>query len=244
MCHIGLIVHESIAMESKFKGLTEDERVSFRNSLEDDNSRNCYLRDIPDFESAVKYCSGLIDIARPLLTANPLTQQEFDDILRAVDYNSPIAISANSLCVYGIVFTLLHEASHVILGQDLMKKGTVQEEIEADHNAFWALSNDLEGKQRNTAMMGCICALTSLLFFNPGLTPDENFPHPREDDRLFSFYDILKSEKNSYTEMITILLAAWATTFHVENFPVLSLSYEDSLARQRSFLSSIGRVEA
>ena len=241
MCHVGLIIHESIAVESALESMSNEEKEQYYKELEKNSPETRYLREVPNLEDAKRYCSNLIDIAKPLLNSKPLTQDEFEEILQKVDYNSELSSRANSLCVYGIVFTLLHEASHVILGQKLDEEGSVQEEIDADHNAFWALCNDFDGKERNTAMMGCLCALASLLFINPSLCQDPHNPHPREDDRLFSFYDILKTEKHSYTEMLVFLLITWATVFSADGFPVLSDSYQETLERQRAFFAKVGK---
>lgn len=237
LCHIGLIIHDSIAVASEVAKMTDEELKQYEQELLVDCPITRFLKDIPDFEKAVQYCSQLIDIARPLLTTTPISVSEFDTIKNSVDYKSPLVTRANSLCVYGIDFILLHEASHVILGQDLKKDGSIEEETLADHNAFWAMFSDLDGKERSTAMMGCICVLASLLFYNPTLESDGR--HPREDKRLFAFYDILKDEKSSYTEMIVILLAVWAETFNVEGFPILEGSYEETLNRQREFFAEV-----
>ena len=240
LCHVGLIIHESIAVDSQLDSMSEDEKEQYHKELEYDTLETRYLREIPSLEKAKIICPALIDIARPLLELRPLSETEYRSICDDVSYDSELATRANSLCVYGIIFILLHEASHVILGQDLNVKGTVAEEIEADHNAFWALYGDLVEKERNTALMGCICALTSLLFFNPSLTIDG--VHPREDDRLFSFYDILKDEKSSYTEMLVFLLITWATVYAEDNpdFPKLEDSYIQTLERQRTYLATFG----
>ena len=232
-------MHDSIAVASELEKLTDVELDQYRRELTIDCPLTRFLRDIPDFDTAVKYSSHLIDLARPLLTSKPITQAEFDALVNEVDYDSPLVTRANSLCVYGIVFILLHEASHAILKQDLSSDGNEQEENDADHNAFWAMWGDLKGEQRNTAMMGCICALASLLFFNPSMVSDGI--HPREDERLFAFYDILNEEKTSYTEMLVILLAAWAAVFSINGFPALEDSYEETLTKQRAFLANIGK---
>lgn len=239
LCHVGLIVHDSIEVACELARMSDVELEQYKHELNVDCPLTRFLKAIPDYETAVRYCSQLIDIAKPLLTTGPITNSEFDLINKGVDYSSPLVTRANSLCVYGIDFILLHEASHVILGQDLTQEGDVEEETDADHNAFWAMYSDLKGKERNTAMMGCICALVSLLFYNPTLKTDGI--HPREDDRLFAFYDILKEEKSSYTEMIVILLAGWAATFDVEGFPIYEGSYEETLNKQRAFLAGLGR---
>ena len=239
LCHVGLIVHDSIAVASAVEHMTGVELEEYKRELAIDCPLTRFLKEIPDYETAVMYSSRLIDIAKPLLTKEPLTIEEFNVLTTEVDYNHPFITRANSLCVYGIIFNLLHEASHVILGHDLSKEGNVEEEVAADHNAFWAMFSDLDGKERNTAMIGCICALVSLLFYNPTLESDG--VHPREDDRLFAFYDILKEEKSSYTELLVILLSAWATVFNVEGFPVLEGSYEETLNKQRTFLAGIGK---
>lgn len=234
LCQISLIVHDSLAVEREVEKMTPVKRDEYERELSVDCEMTHYLRDIPDYESVVKYASRLIDIAKPLLTSTPITQEEYNAIDNLGDYESPLATRANSLCVYGIIFIILHEASHAILGQNLYEEGTEQEEIDADHNAFWAMWGDLEGMIRNTAMMGCICALASLLFYNPNLSKDG--VHPREDKRLFSFFDVLKDEKKSYTEMLTIVLSIWATIFGKADFPVLDGSYEETLTKQRDYL--------
>ena len=232
-------MHDSIAVASAVEHMTGVELEEYKRELAIDCPLTRFLKEIPDYETAVMYSSRLIVIAKPLLTKEPLTIEEFNVLTTEVDYNHPFITRANSLCVYGIIFNLLHEASHVILGHDLSKEGNVEEEVAADHNAFWAMFSDLDGKERNTAMIGCICALVSLLFYNPTLESDG--VHPREDDRLFAFYDILKEEKSSYTELLVILLSAWATVFNVEGFPVLEGSYEETLNKQRTFLAGIGK---
>lgn len=234
LCHIGLIVHESIVIANEIEQMSDSERKMFHMALTTRNSLTIFLKEIPDYNSAICYCSHLIDIAKPLLTNAPITDDEFRAIAN-VDYDSTLATKANALCVYGIDFILLHEASHVLLGQDLYSKGTVVEEIEADHNAFWTMFNDLDGIERNTALMGCICALASLLFYNPSLASDG--VHPREDVRLFEFYDILKNENSSYTEMLVIILSAWATTFRIDNFPSIDGSYGEIFIKQREYFN-------
>lgn len=237
MCHIGLIIHESIAVESELSSMSEENKKLYYKALEIDSPQTRYLRGIPSVEDAKKNCSKLIDTAMPLLQFRPISDAEFKAISEDVNYDSELACYANSLCVYGIIFILLHEASHVILGQELTQEGSIQEEINADHNAFWAMWGDLEGKERNSAMMGCLCALASFLFYNPSLSQDGI--HPREDERLFSFYDILKDEKDSYTEMLVFLLITWATVFAKDNpdFPQLSDSYLQTLERQRAYFA-------
>lgn len=240
MCHLGFIIHESFAVNSMLSTMTDRELEQYHRELKFDTSEARYLREVPKYEEASAYCSKLIDIAKPLLNSEPLSETEFKAISEEVEYDSVLACYANSLCVYGIVFILLHEASHIILGQQLTKKGTVLEENEADHNAFWAMWGDLEGKARNSAMMGCLCALASLLFYNPSLIQVGS--HPREDERLFSFYDILKNEKSSYTQMIVFILIIWSKVYVKENpdFPQFSGSYDNTLELQRTYLSKIG----
>ena len=240
LCYVGLTIHESIAVDSQLDSMSEEEKEQYHKELEYDTPETRYLREIPSLEEARSICPALIDKARPLLERRPLSKAEFSTICDDISYDSELATRANSLCVYGIIFILLHEASHVILGQNLNEEGTIAEEDAADHNAFWALYGDLEDKERNTALMGCICALASLLFFNPSLTSDG--VHPREDDRLFSFYDILKDEKSSYTEMLVFLLITWATVYAEDNpdFPKLEDSYIQTLERQRTYLATFG----
>lgn len=238
MCHVGLYVHDSIAVRNEIEHMTKQELEQFHRELEVDCDETRYLKALSDYKSTLTYCSRLIDIAKPLLLHRTITQQEFDSLVNNIDYKSQLSAKANSLCVFGIVFLLLHEASHIILDQDLYDNGTIEEELEADHNAFWAMYSDLTDKERYTAMVGCLCALTSLLFINPNLEPDGI--HPREDIRLFTFYDLLKDERTAYTEIIVILLAAWATVSEKEDFPVLDNSYEETLNRQRAYLKELG----
>ena len=93
----------------------------------------------------------------------------------------------NSVYCYGVGFILLHELSHFELGHLDKTKEEKQDEIAADYAAFWNIYNDLNDRELFSANVGILCALFSLLMWNPKM--EEADVHPKESDRIFSILD-------------------------------------------------------
>lgn len=147
----------------------------------------------------------------------PLDEEKMESLYK-YDVNSSIGIRVNALYVKAVTFILLHEFSHHSLNHDFNRKGTVDEEIEADSKVFWSICNDLEGKDKNTAMRGILCALVSFLFVNPQLIDDGI--HPKPIDRIFEYYDYAQDICDS-TAFLCYLFLVWAVYIGCKNFPKL-----------------------
>ena len=47
-------------------------------------------------------------------------------------------------------------------------------------------------------------------------------------------------KKTTYTEILVIILTAWATVSEKDDFPILDNLYEETLIRQRAHLKELG----
>lgn len=240
ICNIALRIHDSASVSASLAQMNDIEKRTFMQGLKKNCSESEYLRQVFDWEGNIKICSELSNLIKGILNSSTSADSIYKNKY-ASDLESPLAQRVNSLYCYGINFILLHEYSHHALGHDLSSEGNTQEEKDADANAFWTLCCDLKEKEKTTAMMGVICALSSLLFLNPSLKNDGI--HPQENERLFNFYDIIveESQKDSYLQMLVMLLTTWAICCNITDFPKVGENGATKvcLNQMREYLSNL-----
>lgn len=221
LCNIALRIHDSASVSREFQKMNKTQQAAFLKFLEIDSYGTLYFKQVINWEDNLKIVSELGDAIQDILSG-----KMDEDAIKAnpyiTDLISPLGTITNSLYCYGIAFIALHEFSHFSLGHDLNMDGTVQEEKDADANAFWTLYCDLSGPEKHTAMMGVICVLAAMMFINPKLEKDGI--HPQENERLHTFYDLVFSEeqKESYRQMLIMVLTTWAVCFEIKDFPKVS----------------------
>lgn len=145
----------------------------------------------------------------------------------------------NSVYCYGIAFVLLHELSHLSLGHFEKGGQSMQKEVDADLNAFWAVFSDIRDDRRFSAYVGILCMMFSLMMTNPNL--HEDGVHPREDKRIFAIYDKIKGENPKYTVLLIKLFTIWSIIYKKEGFPVIKDDTEVSLQMIRDYFDMIPR---
>lgn len=240
LCNIAVRIHDSAFVCELVEKMTEEERHKFHETLEADCSKNRYFRELIDWDCTLKIVAELGEVIKRLLN-DYISYEEIWKCKYISDFESIIAKKANNLYCYGVSFILAHEFSHYSLGHNLNTDGSTDEERAADHNAFWSIYADLEGEEKKTAMMGVICALSSLLFTNPKLEKDGI--HPQENERIFEFYDIVLKDipNQNYMHMLIMILTTWAVCCGIKDFPkVVELgASEECLKEMRNFLSNM-----
>jgi len=157
--------------------------------------------------------------------------------LHGYDMISDIGVRINGLYVYAMTFILLHEFSHHSLGHDLQAEGSIDEEVAADYNAFGAIYNDLNDAEKQTAMLGILCSLVSLIFINTNLSNDNI--HPKPIDRIFEFFDLIKQDYPKLAGLLCHLFYSWAVYVHDDNFPKQQNSYDETLAKIKDYLMTL-----
>lgn len=239
LCNIAVRIYDSAFVCEFVEKMTEEERCMFHESLKIDSFENRYFRELIDWRCTLEIVAELGEVIKGLLNNN-IPYEEIWKCKYISDFESKIAIKANNLYCYGVSFILAHEFSHYSLGHNLNTDGSADEERAADHNAFWSMHADLADEEKKTAMMGVICALSSLLFTNPKLEKDGI--HPQENERIFEFYDIVLKDipDQNYMQMLIMILTTWAVCCEIEDFPkVVELkASEECLSEMREYLSN------
>lgn len=240
LCNIALRVYDSASVCEAVERMTEEDKRKFYEELKIDCPSTRYIKEVINWEDTLMTVAELGEVIKRLLKNN-ITYEELRRCKHISDIESEIAIKANSLYCYGVAFILAHEFSHYSLGHNLNTDGSADEERAADHHAFWSMAADLDGKERETAMMGVICALSSLLFTNPKLEQDGI--HPQENERIFEFYDIVIKDNQDlkYMQMLIMILTTWAVCCEINDFPKVSelKASEECLREMRDYLSHI-----
>ena len=144
--------------------------------------------------------------------------------------------TVNAVYSYSIAFTMLHELSHFSLGHLDEVEEKMEDESNADLNAFWCVFSDLEGREQFTAIVGILCLLFALLMINP--TMKEDTIHPREDKRIFEIYDNIKNENSKYAVLLVNLFKIWAEINSIKDFTELTDYDDKGLAIIRNYLNS------
>ncbi len=225
LCSIALRNHDSIAVEIELSGMSKDELDIFYQELQVDSNTTIYLRELLDKKKTFDKSAEMLNYMEALCQRH-LTEEEMD-YLYSLDMTSEIGVKINSMYIFAMAFNLLHEFSHHSLNHDFQNDGCLQEEVEADSNAFWSIYNDLDGAEKNTAMMGILCSLISLIFNNRSLSDDGIHPLPIE--RIFTYYDLIKEENPKYAGLLCHLFYVWAVFVHDDDMPKWDGPYDETL---------------
>lgn len=217
ICSIAYRHYESIAINSELeneidkKGTTREQYIqNLQKSQEEEALYQLKLINEKDvFQNSCKLLNIIEKISKKTLEEN-----EMDDLYK-LEMDDCVGSRINGLYVYAMAFILLHEYTHHIL----KTPNPLEDEINADSHAFWTLFSDLEGKEKNTAQLGILCALVSIIFFNPTLKDDTN--HPRPVSRIFDYYDIVKEEGPKCAGLMCNLFWAWAVYTRDNDMPSL-----------------------
>ena len=232
ICSIVMRNHDSVAINNEIERMSPEEYAMYQQELLSDSIVARCERDLQEEKKVFSDSAEMLNKIE-ILSTRKLLNEEIEQ-LYAYDMTSDIGVRINSLYVFAMSFILLHEFSHHSLNHDLKQKGTKEEENEADHNAYWALYSDLQGRERKTALLGVLCALVSLIFVDTSLEDDGIHPLPIE--RIFYFYDIVKDESPNYAGLMCHLFYAWAVYTHDENMPSLDGPYEETIEKIRSYM--------
>lgn len=163
------------------------------------------------------------------------SRQIDSDKINELDIDGLYEQKTNSVYCFGVAFILLHELSHFELSH-LSKNVEREDEEAADYSAFWNIYSDINDDRMFSANVGIICALFSLMMINPDL--DEDKIHPREDTRLFAFYELMKGDNPKYAVLMKELLDIWGTTYAVKDYPMGLSDTETGLYQIRDFIKS------
>lgn len=147
---------------------------------------------------------------------------------------------SNGIYCYAIAYILLHELSHFELNHDLNKDGSIEDEEDADSNAFWYIFSDLQNTEEEfTANVGILCSLFAILMLEPPL--ENNETHPSTEKRIFAVYDNFeKSDKfyNKYTVLMIFLFNKWAKYCKVDNFPCETGKMDEDIKKIKEFFNN------
>lgn len=184
-----------------------------------------------EVEFEKKWNNEALLIERLLDKNEKFTPKDFGDI----DLNGGYEETVNGVYCYSIAFTMLHELSHFELGHLDTNDEKLEDEQNADLNAFWCVFCDLDEAEKFTAMVGILCLLFALLMLNP--TMKEDGVHPREDKRIFEIYDNIASENPKYTVLLVSMFSFWAKVNNIVGFPDANDDSENSLNQIRTFIT-------
>lgn len=203
-------------------GLTLDRFISYIHQIlsmpvEEFKTQTQANNPIPDLERYIEYLKRIQDFGDELPKGiiNELTladrlrdKSSYIDFecLNTINLNGHYEVLSNSVYCNGIAFILLHEAAHYSMGH-LDRNYISGDEEAADFSAYWSLLNDVDEDHRFSAGCGIMSALFSLLYLNEGL--EEDGQHPREDKRIFSFYELVKHDNSKYLELLIRSFELW-----------------------------------
>lgn len=239
LCYATYIKVESDIVYTEYDHLSEAEKIQFISELQQDTAENNFLRFLWDKESVYKKSFEAITIAFRLFDSQ-CTEKDMERI-RSFSFTDSIdSCIVNGIYQYAISFILLHEYGHFVLEHPI--NSTKDHENEADSSAYWTMLNDLEGKEKTTAILGIIASFCSMLFFDGSPKGDEQ--HPDTDERLFTFLDFVKDEDERFEYFTFVLLIHWAFKFNKSDFPSLT-DYErgKSIDLAKEYLSRMKNDE-
>lgn len=190
--------------------------------------RSLSLQNPTDYEKQISY--DVMLLRRLCSPKEKFTKSDFANVNLDGDYEGLI----NGVYCYSIAFAMLHELSHFALGHLEKADESIDDERNADINAFWDIFSDTDEKEKFTAIVGILCLLFALLMLNP--TMEEDGIHPREDHRIFEIYDNVKDDNPKYTVLLVRLFQLWAHSNDIDGFPQVVDDSLDSLQQIRSFL--------
>lgn len=141
---------------------------------------------------------------------------------------------ANSCCVKGITFTLLHEVGHIVLNH-FSHAETMDDEKEADAHSFWTIYSEVPEAERFTANVGIICMLFSLLVKD--FDKPRDGVHPREDRRLLSIFDNITVENEKYRWLTAYLFCLWAQIKRKQDFPEIYFTEPTAIDQIKAYFN-------
>ena len=155
---------------------------------------------------------------------------------RQLDMSDGYGLVANSCCLKGVSFILLHELNHVALDH-FSHSPTMQDEKEADISAFWTMYVDSDENEKFTVGIGIICTLFSL--FIKDFESEVDGVHPREDIRLFETLDNMINDNEKYGYMVIYLFNLWASIKRISDFPEVQITDPDDINKIKEYFSRI-----
>lgn len=237
ICDIALKNNDAIAIEVEVENMSKAERDQFYEELQVETVETRYLKKLLDKKEIFTQSAKEVDMIE-MVSYKKLSEEEME-LLYSLDMKSGSGVLTNSMYVFAMTFCLLHEFAHHSLGQDFSTEGTIEEEIEADQEAFWSMYSDLEGKLKDTAMYGIICSLVSLIFVNDKLLDDGIHPLPVE--RIFDYYELIKDENPKYAGLLCHLFYTWAVFSRDDNMPKWDCPYNEMIYKIKDHLIEIER---
>lgn len=153
--------------------------------------------------------------------------------LNTININGHYELLSNSVYCNGIAFILLHEASHYSMGH-LDREYKNGDEEEADFSAYWSLLNDVDEEHKFSAGCGIMSTLFSFLYLNEGLIEDGQ--HPREDKRIFTFYELVKDDNPKYLNLLIRSFELWGC--HKDDYPMHLPPTEESINIIKEYINS------
>ncbi len=235
ICDIVLRNHDSIAINEEINSMSAEQYIQFQNVLKVDSPFTKFLKSLISEQNTFAYSAKQINMIEVIMN-RCLAETEMD-VLYMYDMESDFGVRVNSMYVYAMTFNLLHEFSHHSLNHILNNEGTLEEEVTADQSAFWGMFSDLEDSEHNTAMIGVVCSLISMIFQNTNLEDDHIHPLPVE--RIFTYYDLVKDENPKIAGLLVNLFYAWAVYTHNEDMPKQNGTYEDTLNLIRKYIINL-----
>jgi len=209
--------------------------------------RDCYTKYLVKYNPEFQYCGELLLDDKVTLACkleeriywidkifkSEITDSEKQRLSKYMEGGS-ITQKTNSMYTYGMAFALIHEFSHHSLNQDFTREATVQDEIDADEEAFWTVYCDLNNKEKSTAMYGILSMLVFLLFQNPQLEDDK--AHPRPIERIFTYYDNIATDNSNYADLLCYALSVWRNYVGDKNFPNPHKTASETLTHIKNYL--------
>lgn len=236
--YVAIYLHDYLELSSELSSYSDSKQKQFIRELEYCPELKSHVIDVFKIEKPTDRLVPLTDIILKLASGSDLTD---DDIAYIEQFNSTssLSIKAGSAYCYAVVFDLLHEASHYSLEHDFTSDGSLQEEEDADDNAFLTMISDLIGNEEFSSKIGIITALASLLFINPELRRDHI--HPYSDKRLFGYFDQIEGLGHKGTHYLVIILTLWSICLNHTDFPKPSEDEpkEETLSKMRCYLDRL-----
>lgn len=226
-----LVISRTITQLPKVQLLKETPKELYGTNIEQYVS---FLRTTDEFIPETHFSNQQKEYSKLLCELIHIKEFNIDDF-SIIDLNSPYAEKINSVYCFGACFILLHELYHFSLGHLDTKKASIQDEKNADFEAFWDMYSDISPEEKFSANCGILCVLFSLLYLNPTIESDNT--HPAEDDRIFAVYESIKGDNPKYTVLLVQLFRHWADLCHITRFPNNLQNTEESIDKIKSFLA-------
>ena len=237
ICYVAIYLHDYIALSKELSSYNDEKQKQFLNELEYCPELKMHVIDLFKIQDPLERLVPLTQTIQKLSKGEALSPEDIDYI-SSFNSVSSLSLKTGAAYCYAVVFDLLHEFSHHSLNHDFASEGSIEEEIDADNNAFLTMVCDFNQEEDFSSRIGIISALSSLLFLNPDLKTDH--VHPYSDDRLFGYFDQLDlNEKGK--KYLTIVLTLWSICFDIKDFPKTDerVSVDVTLQKMRTYLNGM-----